>query len=215
LFTSAFQRWNITNHQNKKNINVSLDRRRIQEFSDKFSQQFVPEEGQCSSSACGNLVLLASDIRGYLIKSEYANGTIRLLLNAFNLFMPICIKERLHKILKNIVTVVLQLSKEFSITAQYLYKDLIFDSNSILTQFANTLALYPFREAKPPQLLLDHPDIEKRTYGEINHAADLYSTPVTQIAKVLHGKTPKEAPVIITNILKLFYCVGSKYDKSK
>lgn len=214
LFTPAFQKWNIEQHRNQKDINMCLfDKQRVEYFSTAFSQEFIPEQGQCSSIALDNMKLLASDIRSYLVKSEYADGTIRLLLNVFNLCMPICITERLYVIMQHIINIVNTLAISFPVVTKYLHRDFTFDANSLLTQFVKTLALFPLRDVQPPQVIVDHPDIENKSFGEIKHVVENYSSSPSQITKSLHTKTPKEEPEIIKSILDLFYCVGSKFKK--
>lgn len=215
LFTPLFQEWNHRNHKNTKNINVCLTKANIRYFSERFSQQLVPHRSQCSSAENYNhLLLLASDISHHLIKSEYAHSTIRLLLNVLNLSLQICIKERSFKVIQNIVSVLLGLSTCFPITKKYLEKDLI-DNNSILIQLAKSLELFCFDKQEKYLLLIDVPDIQKKSMTDIIRLSETYSTTPTEILRRLkQANTPKESFLIVNSILELFFWVGSQDEKA-
>lgn len=215
LFTPLFQEWNHRNHKNTKDINVCLTKVNIRYFSERFSQQLVPHRNQCSSAENYNhLLLLASDISHHLIKSEYAHSTIRLLLNVLNLSLQICIEERSFKVIQNIVSVLLGLSTCFPITKKYLEKDLI-DNNSILIQLAKSLKLFCFDKQEKYLLLIDVPDIKKKSMTEVIRLSETYSTTPTEILRRLEqANTPKESFLIVNSILELFFWVGSQDEKA-
>ncbi|KAG2231148.1 hypothetical protein INT48_003356 [Thamnidium elegans] len=216
LFTPLFQQWNHQNHKNTKDINVCLTKVNIRYFSERFSQQLVPDRNQCSSAEHFNhLLLLASDISSHLIKSEYAHSTIRLLLNVLNLSLQICIKEKCFKVIQNIVSILTSLCTTFSITKKYLVKDLRFDNNSILFQLTKSFELFWFDKQEKYLLLDEVPDIQQKSMTDIIRLSETYSTTPTELLhRLKQANTPKESFTIVSNILELFYCVGSQDEKA-
>lgn len=161
-----------------------------------------------------NLILLASDISSYLVKSEYADGTIRLLLDVLNLCLSICIKEKLFKVIQNIIIVVISLSDSFTVATEYLYKDLTFDKDSILKKITNVLQLFPFIQHRSNVLMLEVPDIEQKPMTQIIKCSEIFDiTPIELSNQLLEQKMPNETFYIIKSILDLFHGLGSLHEK--
>lgn len=215
LFGPVFKIWNVKNHNNSKDINICLTSSRLKYFADLFSYQFVPEKTECSSlEVYKKLSLLASDLSTYLVKSEHADGTIRLLLDVLNLCLSVCIKEDLVNVIHNIILVVNSLSSTFSVASGYLYKDLIFDKNSILKNITRVLDCFPFTQSKSNVLLSEIPDIATKPMTEIIKYSDIFEINPMELSTQLHERNTSTASFhTIQSILSLFHTIGSINDR--
>lgn len=210
-----FKIWNVQHHNNTKDINVSLTPSRIKQFAESFSNQFKPDTTQCSTQEIHeNLSLLASDISKYLIKSEYADGTIRLLLDVLNLSLTICIKDKLFEVIQNIILTVNTLSSQFSVASAYLYHDLIMDKNSILKNISHVLELFPLHQNKSNVLMMEIPDIQTKSMTQIMKFSQVFEiSPIELSNRLSEKKMPSESTEMMKSIVELFYSIGSMNDR--
>lgn len=192
-------------------MNTSLTRDQIKEFSEQFSQQFIPDPAICGPEELERLQLLASDISVYIVKSESAKATIRQLFNIFHIWLKICIKEKLYTVIYHIVHVVGSIAESFSIARKFLYKEASLGASSLLVQLARSLVLFPFYKEQCTQLLSEHPNVTKMTLEEIHSFAISYQVNPSQIEQDLSIKKAATEPIhIVKSILDLFRCVAAE-----
>lgn len=211
LLTPHFQSWNAAHHNNSKNINTVLTRPLIKKLSEEFSQQFIPVSGQASQQTeYERLQLLASDVNNSILKGDSTNNTIRILLNIFNISLKIAIKCKLYEIIHNIANVIIALTKNFPIAKKYLQHDITFETNSLLAQFAKSLALFPFNELQNPELLAQVEDRNELSFTDTDRIMETMKIKPSVTYRDLHlEKSTDKALVIVKSILELFNCVGS------
>lgn len=210
LLTPHFQRWNTTHHDNKKDINTALTRPLIKKLSEEFSLQFIPDPEQSPpQTEYERLQLLASDVNNSILKGDSTSNTIRILLNIFNISLKIAIKCKLYKIIHNIVNVIKALTENFPIARKYLQRDITFETNSLLAQFAKSLALFPFYETHSPQLLEQVENRNEVSFKDTDRITETFKMKPSVLYKDLHlEESTEEALAIVRSILELFICVG-------
>ncbi|KAI9356121.1 hypothetical protein BD770DRAFT_390500 [Pilaira anomala] len=217
LFTPLFQKWNYEKYNGRKDINTCLTPEMIQYFSVEFSKQIIPERSQCSSAEhFDHLVILASDISSYLVKSENVESSIQFLLNVFKFSLSICIKEKLIIPIRNIVTSVSTLASIFPIATTFLTKDLMFAVESILTHLTTCLTLFPLHPYTPNVLVSEVPHIQTRPMSTIISLSKTYSITATGILNAVKQEKPtQEGFDIVMSILELFYHINTQDEVPK